>query len=93
MDKQKLCCYNSLLIQEQDIEMIVSYFKCFCITCTPVFIIWQCFLYHRFPVLTRNVPDLELEGLFKRHFTQVEFFQGTVMDAIDLERVKVSIGT
>jgi potassium large conductance calcium-activated channel subfamily M alpha protein 1 len=36
------------------------------------------------------LPDLELEGLFKRHFTQVEFFQGTVMDANDLERVKVS---
>jgi len=33
---------------------------------------------------------LELEGLLKRHFTQVEFFQGTVMDANDLERVKVS---
>lgn len=34
-------------------------------------------------------PDLELEGLFKRHFTKVEFFQGTVMDAGDLNRVKV----
>jgi len=33
---------------------------------------------------------LELEGLFKRHFTQVEFFQGTVMDANDLHRVNVS---
>jgi len=38
----------------------------------------------------RALPDLELEGLLKRHFTQVEFFQGTVMDANDLERVKVS---
>uniref|UniRef100_A0A5S6QWD3 BK channel n=1 Tax=Trichuris muris TaxID=70415 RepID=A0A5S6QWD3_TRIMR len=38
---------------------------------------------HRVP------PDLELEGLFKRHFTKVEFFQGTVMDSIDLSRVKV----
>ncbi|KAI6185222.1 BK channel [Aphelenchoides fujianensis] len=35
------------------------------------------------------VPDLELEGLFKRHFTKVEFFTGTVMDSIDLTRVKV----
>lgn len=35
------------------------------------------------------VPDLELEGLFKRHFTKVEFFTGTVMDSIDLSRVKV----
>jgi hypothetical protein len=34
-------------------------------------------------------PDLELEGLFKRHFTKVEFFTGTVMDSIDLSRVKV----
>ena len=39
----------------------------------------------------RKEPDLELEGLFKRHFTQVEFFQGTVMDANDLHRVNVSI--
>ncbi|XP_052820332.1 calcium-activated potassium channel slowpoke-like isoform X3 [Mya arenaria] len=37
----------------------------------------------------KALPDLELEGLLKRHFTQVEFFQGTVMDAIDLERVKI----
>jgi len=39
----------------------------------------------------RKEPDLELEGLFKRHFTQVEFFQGTVMDANDLHRVNVNI--
>jgi len=37
----------------------------------------------------RKEPDLELEGLFKRHFTQVEFYQGTVMDANDLHRVNV----
>ncbi|XP_060077745.1 calcium-activated potassium channel subunit alpha-1-like [Ylistrum balloti] len=37
----------------------------------------------------KSLPDLELEGLFKRHFTQVEFFQGSVMDANDLDRVKV----
>ena len=40
-------------------------------------------------VFFRILPELELEGLLKRHFTQVEFFQGTVMDANDLERVKV----
>lgn len=34
-------------------------------------------------------PDLELEGLLKRHYTTVEFFQGTMMNAVDLERVKV----
>uniref|UniRef100_A0A915CCZ6 BK channel n=1 Tax=Parascaris univalens TaxID=6257 RepID=A0A915CCZ6_PARUN len=39
--------------------------------------------------LHRVPPDLELEGLFKRHFTKVEFFTGTVMDSIDLSRVKV----
>lgn len=37
----------------------------------------------------RHVPGLELEGLFKRHFTTVEFFQGTIMNPIDLQRVKV----
>jgi len=40
-------------------------------------------------VMYRKEPDLELEGLFKRHFTQVEFYQGTVMDANDLHRVNV----
>lgn len=38
----------------------------------------------------RKPPDLELEGLFKRHFTTVEFFQGSIMNPIDLQRVKVS---
>jgi potassium large conductance calcium-activated channel subfamily M alpha protein 1 len=38
---------------------------------------------------SRKPPDLELEGLFKRHFTTVEFFQGTIMNPIDLQRVKV----
>lgn len=40
--------------------------------------------------LYRKPPDLELEGLFKRHFTTVEFFQGTIMNPIDLQRVKVN---
>lgn len=40
--------------------------------------------------LHRKPPDLELEGLIKRHFTTVEFFQGTVMSPIDLQRVKVN---
>lgn len=39
----------------------------------------------------RRLPDLDLEGLFKRHFTQVEFYQGSVMNANDLERVAVSV--
>lgn len=39
----------------------------------------------------RKEPDLELEGLLKRHYTTVEFFQGTMMNAVDLERVKVPL--
>lgn len=38
---------------------------------------------------SRRLPNLDLEGLFKRHFTRVEFFLGSVMDANDLERVAV----
>ena len=36
-----------------------------------------------------KTPALELEALFKRHFTQVVFFKGTAMSTRDLERVKV----
>ncbi|XP_076350891.1 calcium-activated potassium channel slowpoke-like isoform X2 [Tachypleus tridentatus] len=39
--------------------------------------------------LHRKTPDLELEGLIKRNFTTVEFFQGSVMSPVDLQRVKV----
>ncbi|XP_037081752.1 calcium-activated potassium channel slowpoke-like isoform X1 [Pollicipes pollicipes] len=39
--------------------------------------------------LHRKPPDLELEGLLKRHFTTVEFFQGSIMNPIDLQRVKI----
>ena len=38
----------------------------------------------------QSAPDLDLQALFKRHFTQMEFFQGSVMNTKDLERVKVS---
>nr|AJP74816.1 calcium-activated potassium channel subunit alpha-1 [Leucoraja erinacea] len=41
-------------------------------------------------VFLHNIsPDLELEALFKRHFTQVEFFQGSVLNPHDLARVKI----
>ncbi|RZC43333.1 calcium-activated potassium channel slowpoke, partial [Asbolus verrucosus] len=43
-------------------------------------------------LIFRKEPDLELEGLLKRHYTTVEFFQGTMMNAVDLERVKVPMG-
>lgn len=46
-------------------------------------------VYHATPY--RKEPDLELEGLLKRHYTTVEFFQGTMMNAVDLERVKVRV--
>lgn len=36
-------------------------------------------------------PNLELEALFKRHFTQVEFYQGSVLNPHDLARVKVRV--
>ena len=52
-------------------------------------IITMMMLWITMQVIYRKEPDLELEGLFKRHFTQVEFFQGTVMDANDLHRVNV----
>ncbi|KAF2354287.1 Ion transport domain [Trinorchestia longiramus] len=39
--------------------------------------------------LHRKEPDLELEGLLKRHSTTVSFYQGSIMSAVDLMRVKV----
>nr|ADJ95776.1 large conductance calcium-activated potassium channel splice variant L37 [Panulirus interruptus] len=39
--------------------------------------------------LHRKEPDLELEGLLKRHSTTVSFYQGSIMSAVDLARVKV----
>ncbi|OQV15482.1 Calcium-activated potassium channel slowpoke [Hypsibius exemplaris] len=41
--------------------------------------------------LHRKVPDLELEGLFKRHFTTVKFLQGSVMNTNDLIRAKTDV--
>ncbi|XP_033101009.1 calcium-activated potassium channel subunit alpha-1-like isoform X5 [Anneissia japonica] len=35
-------------------------------------------------------PDLELQALFKRYFTQLEFFKGSVLNSIDLERIKLA---
>ena len=43
------------------------------------------------PFLPSKTPDLELEALFKRNFTQVVFFKGTAMSTRDLERVKVGV--
>ena len=42
------------------------------------------------PVTCRAEPDLEFEGLLKRQHTRVKYFQGSLMNAIDLERAKVS---
>jgi hypothetical protein len=33
--------------------------------------------------------DFEFQALLKRHFTRVMYFDATVMDPVDLDRVKV----
>lgn len=38
----------------------------------------------------RADPDLEFEGLLKRQHTRVKYFQGSLMNAMDLERAKVT---
>ena len=48
-------------------------------------------LIHKYIEYYRKPPDLELEGLFKRHFTTVKFYQGSIMSTPDLQRVKVHI--
>ena len=53
----------------------------------PFNLIFLELLYYRKP------PDLELEGLFKRHFTTVKFYQGSIMSTPDLQRVKVHKST
>lgn len=50
---------------------------------------WVCLINGRFFSLHSISPNLELEALFKRHFTQVEFYQGSVLNPHDLARVKV----
>ncbi|XP_076855991.1 calcium-activated potassium channel subunit alpha-1-like [Brachyhypopomus gauderio] len=43
-------------------------------------------------VFLHNVePSLELEALFKRHFTKVVFFQGSILNPYDLARVKIEL--
>ena len=32
---------------------------------------------------------MELEGLLKRQHTRIKYFQGSLMNAVDLERAKV----
>ena len=41
----------------------------------------------------RAEPDLEFEGLLKRQHTRVKYFQGSLMNAMDLERAKVTLGS
>lgn len=53
-------------------------------------VLWLAGWVSSYGMIGRKPPDLELEGLFKRHFTTVEFFQGSIMNPIDLQRVKVS---
>ncbi|XP_071792490.1 calcium-activated potassium channel subunit alpha-1-like isoform X2 [Asterias amurensis] len=35
-------------------------------------------------------PDLELQALFRRHFTKLRYFQGSVFNPADLQRVKLN---
>lgn len=64
-------------------HQLMHFFMCVCV-CVCAY--YGCmFVLHVY----RKEPDLELEGLLKRHYTTVEFFQGTMMNAVDLERVKV----
>ena len=37
----------------------------------------------------KHTVDFEFQALLKRHFTRVMYFDATVMDPVDLERVKV----
>ncbi|CAF3557373.1 unnamed protein product [Rotaria socialis] len=37
----------------------------------------------------KNTVDFEFQALLKRHFTRVKYFDATVMDPVDLERVKL----
>ena len=41
--------------------------------------------------MDRAEPDLEFEGLLKRQHTRVKYLQGSLMNALDLERVKVKL--
>lgn len=40
-----------------------------------------------------TLPDLELESLFKKNFTQLTYLKGSVMNPVDLERTKVNFSS
>jgi hypothetical protein len=40
-------------------------------------------------IFRKHTVDFEFQALLKRHFTRVMYFDATVMDPVDLERVKV----
>lgn len=40
--------------------------------------------------INKKEPDTDMKGLLKIYFTQVKYFQGTVMDQMDLNRVQMS---
>ena len=46
---------------------------------------------HDYSFSIRSEPDLEFEGLLKRQHTRVKYFQGSLMNAMDLERAKVLV--
>ena len=40
-----------------------------------------------------SIPDLDLERLLKKRHTRVQYFQGSLMNTLDMERVKVKLKT
>ena len=50
-----------------------------------------CLMYLSTILCHRNKPGLEMEAFFKRHFNDVKFVQGTVMDLKTLQGIKVGI--
>jgi potassium large conductance calcium-activated channel subfamily M alpha protein 1 len=40
-------------------------------------------------IIDRQTPDIELEALFKRYYTKLQYFIGSVMNIVDLQRIQV----
>ena len=49
------------------------------------------YLYKQIQITSlRQEPDIELEVLFKRYYTKLQYFIGSVMNVYDLQRIQVS---
>jgi hypothetical protein len=40
-------------------------------------------------IIDKQTPDIELETLFKRYYTKLQYFIGSVMNIVDLQRIQV----